>query len=133
MVDYKEKVLTLVDDLNYIISDPASFPKYKGGKFEIAVEISEELRRAKCIFLFKELDVTHFIFCRYFAYPEDAGDEIHRIMYENQKIMYFDILRNILLSEDSIGNLKQAIDDRPINCLSFKTLANSGLDKLNNK
>lgn len=118
---YKEKLEELVKDFNAILHDSFLLPNNakKSVSFDLVDEDGINL-------IFTDGDEKHIIYNKNKSVYRYNGEEDYQHAYWN-------ILRTALLSEDAVNRLKDPQTGMVVNFLSFKTLFNSGLDKLKNK
>jgi len=125
-MSYRARILDFVDDLNYIAKDHLLFPE-RIGEFEISIkdgmknDNGKEIDCARIYLFYKDKDMSHPVFIK------DIIDE------SGFKMAYYEILRYGILGIDSVGQMKDASTDLPINILNFRTLLSEGLKQLKSK
>lgn len=120
--NYYRKTKFLIFELNNQISNILLFPNYNGGKFQVRIRTNNV--KWECDFNFVEGDEKLVIFSR----KMEPSFVIHKNDFF--KMCFNEIFRAVLFTEDSVGRLKSASMGENINCLSFKTLAKEGLNKI---
>lgn len=127
METIKEKVEEFLSVLNATCFDPFLFPekiKNKGEGFILRYD-NGTVGRVGVWFIENGKELPIVIKTWNFR----GKDEIYIIhaMSDVWRVLYQELVRYILLSEDCVGKLKSPFDDGYINILSFKTICKNGL------
>lgn len=122
-MDYKKLTENFVYGLNYKLQDPLFCPDYKGGKYELVYEETED----EMVFLFQFTEGDDKI-----TFSRTARLKSYERFYES---VYSSVLSIILFGSDSINeNTNSSMDmfdpetNQELILLSFDTLSRSGLD-----
>lgn len=126
----KEKLESFVSDLNGIVASSELFDKKEKGRFTL--ETKDVGHLIGVAFGFKEGDKHHVFYVKKLIFEAGFNE------YETQKVnsfyhqCYLELLRLSILAEDFVGEFKdEETGNSIVAMLSFKTLINEGLNKLN--
>lgn len=128
-MDYKQRLIDYVEDLNLILKDVVSFPKRDERSFYLQIDdkkLNDFHYGIKLFVIFTDRGHKHTVYHNKANFIGDTDMNIN-FFY---KRAYYELLKNSLFAVDCIGKIKEDETGRELNYLSFTTLFNSGLETI---